>query len=99
MELGFIVLLAIIGAVAVYAIKSAARPQWEKDLDYYRKLSKLSPEEREKRIARDAAIKTEAMIRDVNKKIMREHGLKSEDEFIAWLNSDIKKNGNGPING
>lgn len=94
MELIFIILLAIIGIAAIYAYKSITKPQWQKDLDYYHKLANLSPEEREKRIARDAAIETEAIMRGAAQMTMKKHGLKSEAEFTAWLNSDHKKDGN-----
>jgi len=56
-------------------------------LEYYSKLSKLSPEEREEVIARDAAIRGEAHSRGFNQKFMKEHGLKSEKN--SWSISTL----------
>ena len=80
--------LLIIGIVGFYIFKTLTTPKWKKELEYNQKLSKLSPEERAKVIARDAAIKTEAHFRDFNRRFMKEHGLKSEKELIEYLNSD-----------
>ena len=50
------------------------------------------PDEREKAITRDAAIKTEAHLRDFNRRFMKEHGLKSEKELMEYLNDNSEGN-------
>jgi len=44
MKLVFFLLL--IGIVGFYIFKRLTKPKWKKELEYYQKLSKLSPEER-----------------------------------------------------
>jgi hypothetical protein len=88
-NLKLVFFLLIIGIVGYYIFKRLAKPKWKRELEYYSKLSKLSPEEREEVIARDAAIRSEAHSRGFNQKFMKEPGLKSK-KLMEYLNADSK---------